>query len=353
MSDPGRGRGGRGRRGDQSSGRGGKSFSDNRPASKRQLSDYVCCLGSARQASGHETTTECLVNCVKGDFESGEDIGPPLKRLEESDVSVCKPDLRNSAHQDPGIEGAQDRQHEIESKAESDAHMGREQTYEDNISRAYAPLWGQCAKSMQSKTQAREDFGSGVGGSPVSPLKATQQHALDCQERRYEMSIILDAIKTTVNLKQRDNESLQGHTRRFKTARDVSVSHLGGPIDLRKCVQTMAEFDEDDKDRVERCEERASQQLMASTCLEDSDSSKCGALISGLKTQQSLGDNQCPMTVTEADNILSSHRSDSPCKPQKREAEEGGEESPTLSFSQSGGKCHCCGKAGHMSPRVN
>jgi len=181
MSDSGGGRGGRGKRGGhQSSGRGGGPSSSDRPAPKRQLSDYVCCLGSARQASDCETATERLVDCIGGDFESGEDVGPPLGRLGESDVSVCKPVLRNSAEQDPVTRDAQDRQCEIEFKAESDAHMGREQTYERDISKACAPLWGQCTKSMQSKIQARKDFESEVKGSPVSLLKAIQQHALDC-----------------------------------------------------------------------------------------------------------------------------------------------------------------------------
>jgi len=114
MSNPGRGRGGRGRRGDQSSGRGGKSSSSNRPASKKQLSDYVCCLGSARQASDYETTTEHLINYIEGNFEFGEDIGSSLKKLEELDVSVCMPDLRNSAASDPDTKEAQDRRPESE-----------------------------------------------------------------------------------------------------------------------------------------------------------------------------------------------------------------------------------------------
>jgi len=191
---------------------------------------------------------------------------------------------------------------------------------------------------------------SEVKGNPISLLKAIQQHALDCQGHRHGMSIILDAIKTTVNLKQRDNESLQDYTCRFKTARDALVSHIGGPIILSKHTQAMGEFDEDDEDKIERCEERAFQQLMAHTCLENSDSSKYGTLINGLKMQQSLGSDQCPTTVTGADDILSSHKSDSPHKAQKKKAGMVEEESPALSFSQSEGKCCCCGKAGHMSP---
>jgi hypothetical protein len=44
------------------------------------------------------------------------------------------------------------------------------------------------------------------------------------------MSTILDAIKSMINVKQRENESLQDYTKRFKTLMDAMESHIGGPI---------------------------------------------------------------------------------------------------------------------------
>jgi hypothetical protein len=67
------------------------------------------------------------------------------------------------------------------------------------------------------------------------------------------MSIIADALRTMVNLKQKENESLQGYTKRFKTARDVLVAHLGGPIELMKYIKTMDGFDEMDPDLHFKC----------------------------------------------------------------------------------------------------
>ena len=60
-----------------------------------------------------------------------------------------------------------------------------------------------------------------------------------------------------INLKQKENESLQDYTKRFKTARDVLVSHLGGPIELTKYITTMDGFDETNPDLVMRCKEKA------------------------------------------------------------------------------------------------
>jgi hypothetical protein len=39
--------------------------------------------------------------------------------------------------------------------------------------------------------------------NPKALLKAVRQHSLNYQEHKYEMSIILDASRTLINLKQR------------------------------------------------------------------------------------------------------------------------------------------------------
>jgi hypothetical protein len=46
------------------------------------------------------------------------------------------------------------------------------------------------------------------------------------------MSIILDVMKALINLRQRDQESLTDYTRRFKAAKDLLVSQLGGLVIL-------------------------------------------------------------------------------------------------------------------------
>ena len=52
-------------------------------------------------------------------------------------------------------------------------------------------------------------------------LLMIKQHALNYHEHRYEMLIMLDSIRSLFNLKQKDGESLQDYTKRFKTTRDV------------------------------------------------------------------------------------------------------------------------------------
>ena len=48
------------------------------------------------------------------------------------------------------------------------------------------------------------------------------------------MSVILDALKALLNTKQKEGETLQDYTKRFKIAREVLESHIRGPIILPK-----------------------------------------------------------------------------------------------------------------------
>ena len=83
--------------------------------------------------------------------------------------------------------------------------------------------------------------------------------------------------------------------------------------------------------------------------------------MTGLNTQQSLGNDQYPKSITESNNVLSNHRFDVTNKAnykkpgdnnKEREHKDAGKEDEdvNLSFAQLEGKCYCCGRAGHKSP---
>jgi hypothetical protein len=95
--------------------------------------------------------------------------------------------------------------------------MKRKQCYENNRIMAYAILLERCVKGMQVKIEARSDLENSITNNPIELLWAVKQRSLNSQEHRYKMSIILDALKTLINLRQRDQESLTDYTRRFKT----------------------------------------------------------------------------------------------------------------------------------------
>jgi hypothetical protein len=149
-------------------------------------------------------------------------------------------------------------------------------------------------------------------------------------------------------VKQKESESLQDYTRRFKTAREILESHLGGQIILSKFVRTMDNYDPNDQIIIQDCIDKASEQLFAFLYLENADDDKYGSLLKGLNSQKSLGHDQYPRMLTEANNVLSSHQFDQAKTKQKtpggsnsrnKSGKQGDKEKdddviPTLSFAQ-------------------
>ena len=327
---------------------------------KKTLQDHQYYLGSAKQASDCQQATEFIINHIKKVFEYGADIGSALEELQAVNMNQYKPKLQVSVKTEEA-KSAEDRQFEMEFKAEFDLYTKRKQVHENNLTKACASLWEQCSKAMQNKVEAHKDFLSAVKGNPMEPLKAIKQHALNFQDTRCPMSILHDSIKAVINLKQREGENLQECTKRFETAKDVMVSHLGGPLVLAKCVENMSGHDKTNPTTFEACQSKAFQTFMTCTHLENSDKAKCGTLMSGLSTQQSLGNDQHPTKLSDATEVLSNHRFDDAGETPKTNnqkddkgkssSKEEKEESLMLSFAQMEGKCHCCGKQAHKSPQ--
>ena len=68
--------------------------------------------------------------------------------------------------------------------------LKEKQSLESNITKAYAFIWEQCTKGMQTKIESNADFNTKIKGDPIELLKIIKQYALNYHEHRYEMSII-------------------------------------------------------------------------------------------------------------------------------------------------------------------
>ena len=145
---------------------------------KKTLQDHQYYLGSAKQASDYQQATEFIINHIKKVFEYGADIGSALEELQAVDMNQYKPQLQVSIKKEEA-KSAEDRQFEMEFKAEFDLYTKRKQVYENNLTKAYALLWEQCSKAMQNKVEARKDFTTVIKGDPIELLKAIKQHALN------------------------------------------------------------------------------------------------------------------------------------------------------------------------------
>ena len=122
-------------------------------------------------------------------------------------------------------------------KAQITSFVACEGKYLANKGKAFALIYGQCNKALQHKLQARKNFGDGIKGDPIKLLDAISKHSMSYMENKYPYSTALDAIKNYINLKQIDDESLVYYTRRFKLAKKIMETQIGGKLELPKLAK--------------------------------------------------------------------------------------------------------------------
>jgi hypothetical protein len=195
---------------------------------------------------------------------------------------------------------------------------------------------------------------------PSNLLNAIEEHSLNYEETRYDMSIVSDAIRSLFTIRQNEGEDLVTYTSRFKTLRNIAVNKIGDEIQLTNVVNNdlMANASRT-KDVSQK---KAWERLMAFVYLDRADKSKYGQFLGNLKVQNSLGNDQYPESVDEAHSVLSVQKIEKQYK-QKLEKKSPWSNTDTekseddgqskKSFSQRPKTtitCYCCGKKGHAVP---
>ena len=200
------------------------------PRRSMLANDYNYYLRLAKQASDYETTTEYLINLIKKVFDFGNDIGTALELLEPMSTSAWKPRKQVSLATTDEDHSAENRQYEIEYKADYNAYSKRVQTYENNNNKACVLLWERCNKAMKNKIEARSaQITIKIKNNPLTLLIAIKEHALNYQENRYSMSIILDAMRILFNTKQKEEKVYKTIPRDFMWHKMCSSHTLEDP----------------------------------------------------------------------------------------------------------------------------
>jgi hypothetical protein len=101
---------------------------------------------------------------------------------------------------------------------------------------------------MKNKIKSRSDFKSKIENNPIKLLQAIKEHSLNYNEKKYNMFVILDLMKTLLTRKQKEGESLQDYTEKFWVTREVFKSHLSEPIILTKILSTIKGYNKKPSD---------------------------------------------------------------------------------------------------------
>ena len=143
---------------------------------------------------------------------------------------------------DPDKKKITDIELQMKYKAQLDATIKRETTFETNKTKAYSLIWERCTLSMQGQLEQRNDFEKDIYNNPINLINAIKEQTLNFQDTKYKMEIIDNSLTHFLLTKQKDEE-LHKYTKRFKSSKQVLESHLGGPIKLIKIVSSMSTYD--------------------------------------------------------------------------------------------------------------
>ena len=133
-------------------------------------------------------------------------------------------------------------QYKIKYQQDLKSYTDKIEVYNNNKERVAGILWNRCNRAMQSKIENRKDYETTIKGNPIELLKAIKQHALSFQDTKWSILTVIDAMKAFLNMKQKEGEVLIDYLKRFKTARDVFILHIGGPMILTKVVEQHQDY---------------------------------------------------------------------------------------------------------------
>ena len=154
------------------------------------------------------------------------------------------------------------------------------------------------------------EYESKIKNDPIELLKAIRKLSINAQDTKYQASIVADAMRTFLGCRQKEGESLQDYTRRFKTTREVMTAQIGNPIPLDVLRRSLSQWSDTDDAKQQECDEEVWGCFTAYVFLENSDKAKYGTVVKNLSSQFSLGNDQYPKSITSANHVLSNHPHD-------------------------------------------
>ena len=359
-----------------------KKKKDKTSKSNKTLKDHHYYVGSAKSATDYVTVTNYILNYIRRTYKKGGDVADALETFKEIDFSNVKPTMAVVPLKKPDgtTDYSQEERESLLKQAEREfdvdykLYKERITQYEDNKSQAAALLYEQCSSTMQTKLQGRENFLTDIKTNPIKLLSAIKEHALSYESTKYTQKTICDAMKSFVNIKQREDESNIDYLKRFKVARDVFKSHAGDNFTFTRAIEDRQEFKDafavfmdGKKSDTERHEAYTKMRAISKESFEifeaylfvdNCDHARYSQFLSGLETQYGLEHDQYPKTLALAykaiDNVKvkRTNKESSNYRPKKSHSNNSSSDQKkdedskelNLSFAQIKNSCYCCGK---------
>ena len=92
---------------------GNKNFYEGQNRRNRSIEDYIFYLGTNKQASDYEVSSEFILNYIKRTFERGNNIAESLRTLTKLDTKSWRPKLQTSKAKNATIRETENKQYNM------------------------------------------------------------------------------------------------------------------------------------------------------------------------------------------------------------------------------------------------
>lgn len=243
-SNSGRGNGGRGSRSPRQGPRGGRGNRSQRPSNNNnkkpikrgeceELKDNV--FDYDVNNPGHFIKSkEKMIEHVQRTFTRGQDICETLKTGKRFDFDSVMPSSPT-----PGPDGTVSEAQQIVHTRRLNKHADRIDLYEDNLTKAFGLILGQCTPRMRNKLEARKDWHEIESNhDPVQLLNTIRDIIHNTQDHQYGPLAAYNALKTFIKTVQEEREGLTSFHKKFEAACEA-LEVTCGPI----CMESLCKHD--------------------------------------------------------------------------------------------------------------
>lgn len=347
-------------------GKGGRFFNakknkGNNSANKTKEREMRFAPQTAGKANYHtySTVKEHIENYIQKTYKEGFMIvATSLAEMKEPDLESDKPVLKQSTATDEDQKAFENKMNETMYQEEVKQFLETKKTVNREMTKAYALIFGNyCTTAMQQRIEQHPDFET-FKNDPIKLLDVLKTLVSDPVRAHYPYASMVDALLNFVHCRQQDEEDINDYYKRFKHNRDVLKNYLGSKV-LDYFVEHLKGYKDGSFTVQSDMKKEACDRLYAYLLIRNADRRKYGSIMKHLQSQYSLGNDQYPVDLSTALDVLSNHPLDSEYREwkKKQKAQRNNnndkpdrfEPGSETSLAQKDVWCYCCGKPGHKA----
>jgi hypothetical protein len=258
----------------------------------KELEGHIYDICGAQQANQYMKTTEEIGLYVGQHYSLGADIGTAVRTL-------ARPVIEDLADPPPDASIAVKKRWEGQLKRWNQ----RMDTLEENISKLYNLVWGQCSDALQAKIESQPEFAR-IRDYPmegIELLKLIKTVSFKFEPQVYKPLAIHDAVRKFMSTKQGKQMQAAEYLEQFQNHLDV-LEAVGATIGPHKGVINMIAGEAGIATPAQINE--ANERSIAVAFISNADKTRYGRLLEDLRNNYLMGQDNYPKTLTGAYNLL-------------------------------------------------